>query len=58
MFRSRFRDFDWVLLGFVLALTLLSVLEIRSATAMTKFHGFQQKQMLSEELCDEFTFPL
>jgi rod shape determining protein RodA len=46
MFRSRFRDFDWVLLGFVLALTLLSVLEIRSATAMTKFHGFQQKQML------------
>jgi rod shape determining protein RodA len=46
MFRSRFRDFDWVLLGFVLLLTLLSVLEIRSATAMTKFHGFQQKQML------------
>src|ERR1700721_1553706 len=47
MFRSRFaRDFDWVLLGFVLLLSLLSVLEIRSATAMTKFHGFQQKQML------------
>ena len=46
MFRSRFRDFDWVLLGFVLVLTLLSVLEIRSATAMTKFHGFQQKQMV------------
>ena len=47
MFRIReFRDFDWVLLGFVLVLTLLSVLEIRSATAMTKFHGFQQKQML------------
>jgi rod shape determining protein RodA len=47
MFRSRFaRDFDWVLLGFVLLLSLLSVLEIRSATAMTKFHGFQQKQMI------------
>jgi rod shape determining protein RodA len=46
MRRSRFRDFDWVLLGFVLLLSLLSVLEIRSATAMTKFHGFQQKQMV------------
>jgi rod shape determining protein RodA len=46
MFRSRFRDFDWVLLGFVAVLSLVSVLEIRSATAMTKFHGFQQKQMV------------
>jgi len=45
MFRSRFRDFDWVLLGFVAVLSVLSVLEIRSATAMTKFHGFQQKQI-------------
>jgi rod shape determining protein RodA len=35
-----------MLLGFVLALSVVSVLEIRSATAMTKFHGFQQKQML------------
>jgi rod shape determining protein RodA len=42
----RFRDFDWVLLGFVLLLSVISVLEIRSATEMTKFHGFQQKQML------------
>jgi rod shape determining protein RodA len=46
MFRSRFRDFDWTLLGFVLVLSVFSVLEIRSATEMTKFHGFQQKQML------------
>ncbi len=46
MFRSRFRDFDWVLLGFVLVLTLISVLEIRSATEMTKFHGFHTKQMM------------
>jgi rod shape determining protein RodA len=46
MVRARFRDFDWVLLGFVLLLSLLSVMEIRSATAMTKFHGFQQKQMV------------
>src|SRR6202012_5413661 len=46
MFRSRFRDFDWVLLGFVLVLSVISVLEIRSATEMTKFHGFQQKQMI------------
>jgi rod shape determining protein RodA len=42
----RFRDFDWVLLGFVLVLSVISVLEIRSATEMTKFHGFQQKQMI------------
>ena len=42
----RFRDFDWVLLGFVVLLSVVSVLEIRSATEMTKFHGFQQKQML------------
>jgi len=46
MFRSRFRDFDWVLLSFVLVLSVLSVLEIRSATAMTKFHGFQVKQII------------
>ena len=45
MFRLRFRDFDWMLLGFVLVLSVISVLEIRSATAMTKFHGFQVKQM-------------
>ncbi len=45
MLRSRFRDFDWTLLGFVLVLSVLSVTEIRSATAMTKFHGFQVKQM-------------
>ena len=35
-----------MLLGFVLLLSVVSVLEIRSATAMTKFHGFQQKQMM------------
>jgi len=46
MHSSRFRDFDWMLLGLVLLLSVISVLEIRSATAMTKFHGFQQKQML------------
>jgi len=46
MIGSRFRDFDWFLLGLVLLLSVISVLEIRSATAMTKFHGFQQKQML------------
>lgn len=43
---SSFRDFDWVLLGFVSLLSLISVLEIRSATAMTKFHGFDHKQIL------------
>lgn len=45
MLRSRLRDFDWTLLGFVLVLSVLSVVEIRSATAMTKFHGFQWKQV-------------
>lgn len=34
-----------MLLGFVLLLSLVSVLEIRSATAMTKFHGFDHKQL-------------
>ena len=42
---STFRDFDWVLLGFVSSLSLVSVLEIRSATAQTKFHGFDHKQI-------------
>jgi rod shape determining protein RodA len=46
MIGSKFRDFDWMLLGFVLVLSVVSVLEIRSATAMTKFHGFQEKQMM------------
>ena len=45
MLGSRFRDFDWTLLAFVLVLCVLSVVEIRSATAMTKFHGFEVKQM-------------
>jgi rod shape determining protein RodA len=46
MFTSRFRDFDWMLLGLVLLLSIVSVWEIRSATAMTKFHGFQVKQVI------------
>src|SRR6201995_5400380 len=46
MFSSRFRDFDWMLLGLVLVLSVVSVWEIRSATAMTKFHGFQVKQVI------------
>lgn len=42
---SSFRDFDWVLLGFVLVLSVISVLEIHSATLHTKFHGFDHKQI-------------
>jgi rod shape determining protein RodA len=42
---SSFRDFDWVLLGFVLLLSVISVLEIKSATLHTKFHGFDHKQI-------------
>ena len=40
-----FRDFDWVLLGFVLILSVVSVMEIKSATQQTKFHGFDTKQI-------------
>jgi rod shape determining protein RodA len=43
---SSYRDFDWVLLGFVLLLSIISVFEIKSATLHTKFHGFEQKQVL------------
>jgi rod shape determining protein RodA len=42
---SSYRDFDWILLGFVLLLSLISVLEIKSATVHTKFHGFDTKQI-------------
>ena len=42
---SSYRDFDWVLLRFVLLLSLISVLEIKSATLHTKFHGFDHKQI-------------
>ena len=42
---SSFRDFDWVLLAFVGALSIISVFEIKSATLHTKFHGFDTKQM-------------
>ncbi|HTV83176.1 MAG TPA: rod shape-determining protein RodA [Acidobacteriaceae bacterium] len=40
------RDFDWTLLGFVMILSVISVLEIYSATLHTKFHGFQKLQIL------------
>ena len=42
---STYRDFDWALLALIGLLSFISVLEIRSATAMTKFHGFDQKQI-------------
>ena len=42
---SSFRDFDWVLLAFVSILSVISVLEIKSATLHTKFHGFDTKQI-------------
>jgi rod shape determining protein RodA len=41
-----FRDFDWVLLGLVLLLSVISVFEIYSATLHTKFVGFYSKQIL------------
>jgi len=40
-----FRDFDWLLLVFVLLLCALGIWEIRSATAHTKFAGAHIKQV-------------
>src|SRR5580693_264636 len=40
-----FRDFDWLLLIFVLTICGLGVMEIRSATVHTKFAGSQVKQI-------------
>src|SRR5215472_5891224 len=40
-----FRDFDWLLLAFVLLICGLGVMEIRSATVHTKFAGAQVKQV-------------
>jgi len=41
-----FRDFDWTLLGFVMVLSVISILEIYSATMHTKFVGFHRMQIL------------
>ena len=40
-----FRDFDWLLLIFVLMICGLGVMEIRSATMHTKFAGSHVKQI-------------
>src|SRR6202045_1947578 len=40
-----FRDFDWLLLGFVLIVCGLGVMEIQSATVHTKFAGSHIKQI-------------
>src|SRR5919204_6359486 len=40
-----FRDFDWVLLAFVLLICLLGVMQIYSATLNTKFAGAHVKQL-------------
>jgi len=40
-----FRDFDWLLVVFVLIICGLGVMEIRSATAHTKFAGAHIKQL-------------
>jgi len=42
---SSFRDFDWMLFTLVMLMSLTSVLEIKSATLHTKFHGFETKQI-------------
>ena len=40
-----FRDFDWLLLGLVLLLSVISIFGIYSATLHTKFVGFETKQV-------------
>ena len=40
-----FRDFDWLLMGFVIAICALGVLQIHSATEHTKFAGAHIKQI-------------
>jgi rod shape determining protein RodA len=40
-----YRDFDWVLLGFVLGICTLGVLQIHGATEHTKFAGAHLKQI-------------
>ena len=40
-----YRDFDWVLLGFVLIICGMGVMEIHSATMHTKFAGAQVRQV-------------
>jgi rod shape determining protein RodA len=40
-----YRDFDWVLMGFMLAICALGVVQIRSATEHTKFAGAHVKQI-------------
>ncbi|HEV2273397.1 MAG TPA: rod shape-determining protein RodA [Acidobacteriaceae bacterium] len=40
-----YRDFDWLLLGLVLLLSVVSIFEIYSATLHTKFVGFHTKQI-------------
>jgi rod shape determining protein RodA len=42
---SSYRDFDWMLLTLVALMSVISVLEIKSATLHTKFHGFDHKQI-------------
>jgi rod shape determining protein RodA len=42
---SSFRDFDWMLLSLVLLVSLISVMEIHSATLHTKFRGFDERQI-------------
>ena len=44
--QTLYRDFDWPLLSMIGVLSLFSVLEIKSATLHTKFHGFDHKQIL------------
>ena len=40
-----FRDFDWMLLSLVSLMSIISVLEIKSATLHTRFHDFDHKQI-------------
>ena len=55
-----YRDFDWVLLGFVLLICALGVVQIHSATEHTKFAGAHIKQIywILGGLCAMFVMSL
>jgi rod shape determining protein RodA len=40
-----FRDFDWGLLGLLVAMSTVSLMEVRSTTVHTKFANFESKQL-------------
>src|ERR1700730_17962769 len=55
-----YRDFDWLLLGFVLVICGMGVMEIHSATTHTKFAGAHVRQVywVAARVCAMFVVSL